>query len=136
MSRYWQVLMVLGALAAFSLFARVHAQGASPCGAPTPGSPHVCVTWVASVTPPAITGYNLYRSTTAGAENFGTPLNTTLIPATQTFFYDTTDVIGTQYFYKAVAVGTGGVLSQPSPEVSAQVPVPPNSPTTPSAAID
>lgn len=112
------------------------AQGASPCGAPTPGVPHVCLTWVASVTPPAITGYNVYRATTAGGENFGTPLNAVVIPSTQLYFYDTTVAIGTTYFYKAVAVGTGGVLSLPTPEVSSQVPVPPNSPTAPTAAID
>lgn len=109
---------------------------ASPCGAPTPGSPHVCVTWNASVTPPVVTGYNVYRATTSGAENFAIPLNTVLIPSTQLFFYDTTVAVGTTYFYKAVAVGTGGVLSTPTAEVSAQVPVPPNSPTTPAVAID
>ena len=100
----------------------------SPCGAPTPGAPHVCLTWTASVTPPAVTGYNVYRSTTAGGENFGTPLNPTLIPPTQLFFYDTTNALGTTYFYKAVTVGTGGVLSLPTPEVSSTVPMPPNTP--------
>ncbi len=108
----------------------------SPCGPPTPGSPHVCITWTASVTPPPVNGYNVYRATTAGAENFGTPLNSTLIPSTQTFFYDTTVAIGTTYFYKTVAVGTGGVLSAPTPEVSASVPVPPNSPTNEAATAN
>lgn len=106
----------------------------SPCGAPTPGAPHVCVSWTASVTPPPVSGYNVYRATTAGAENFATPLNAT--PVTTVFFYDTTVAIGTTYFYKMVAVGTGGVLSAPTAEVSASVPVPPDSPTTPAAAID
>ena len=110
------------------------AWGQSPCGAPTPGSPHVCLTWTASVIPPAVTGYNVYRATTSGSENFGTPLNAT--PTTNVFFYDTTVAVGTTYFYKVVAVGTGGVLSAPTPEVSAQVPLPPNSPGTPQASID
>lgn len=119
------------------LFAALPALAQSlPCPAPTPGSPHVCLTWVASVTPPAVTGYNVYRGTTSGGENFAIPLNVALISPTQTFFYDTTVAIGTTYFYKAVAVGTGGVLSSPSAEVQAQIPVPPSSPTTPAAVID
>jgi len=105
---------------------------ALPCPAPTPGTPHVCLTWTASTT----TGvtYNVYRSTTTGTQNFATPLNTS--PITAVFFYDTTVAIGTTYFYKVVAVGTGGVLSTPTAEVSAQIPVPPSSPTTPAATID
>jgi len=107
---------------------------ALPCPSPTPGQPHVCLTWTASTT----TGvtYNVYRATTAGAENFAVPLNAAPIPTTQLWYYDTTVAIGTTYFYKLVAVGTGGVLSLPTPEVQAQIPVPPSSPTTPAAAID
>jgi fibronectin type 3 domain-containing protein len=103
-----------------------------PCPAPTPGAPHVCLTWTASTT--AGVTYNVYRAITAGGENFSVPLNTS--PITAVFFYDTTVAIGTTYFYKVVAVGTGGVLSLPTPEVQAQIPVPPASPTTPAAAID
>jgi fibronectin type 3 domain-containing protein len=103
-----------------------------PCPAPTPGVPHVCLTWVASTTS-GVT-YNVYRSTTAGGENFSTPLN--ISPISVVFFYDTTVAIGTTYFYKVVAVGTGGVLSLPTAEVQAQIPVPPSSPTTPAAVID
>jgi fibronectin type 3 domain-containing protein len=76
----------------------------------------------------------VYRATTAGGENFAVPLNTAAISTL--WFYDTTVAIGTTYFYKVVAVGTGGVLSLPTPEVSSPIPVPPNSPTTPAAAID
>jgi fibronectin type 3 domain-containing protein len=104
----------------------------SPCGAPTPGSPHVCLTWTASTTS-GVT-YNVYRSTTTGGENFATPLNSA--PISNLFYYDTTVALGTTYFYKLVAVGTGGVLSTPTAEVSAQIPVPPNPPSTPAAAID
>jgi fibronectin type 3 domain-containing protein len=104
------------------------------CPAPTPGSPHVCLKWVLSTT----TGvaYNVYRATTAGAENYGSPLNASPLAAGTTAYYDASVVIGTTYFYTILAVGTGGVLSAPSNEVSAQIPVPPSSPTTPSAIID
>lgn len=97
----------------------------SPCGAPVPGSPHICLTWVASTTS-GVT-YNVYRATTAGGENYSTPLNTSAI--TGLVFSDVTDAIGTTYFYTTCAVGKGGVLSPPSNEVQAQAPVPPNSPT-------
>lgn len=108
---------------------------ASPCGPPTPGQPHVCLSWVASVPAPS-TGYNVYRATTSGKENYGVPLNTAVIPVGQNYFYDTTIVVGTTYYYTTCAVGTGGVLSVPTPEVSAQIPVPPNAPTGEAASID
>jgi fibronectin type 3 domain-containing protein len=82
--------------------------------------------------PPA--GYNVYRSTTTGTQNFSIPLNSS--PTSNLFFLDTTVTIGTTYFYKVTAVGIGGVLSAPTPEVSAQIPMPPNPPTLPVAAID
>jgi hypothetical protein len=97
-----------------------------PCPVvPTPGAPHVCLTIGASTTP-GVTGYNVYRSLTSGGENYGAPLNAALIaPIT---FYDTTVVIGTSYYYTATAIGCGGALSAPSPEASAQIPVPPGAP--------
>lgn len=116
------------------LLLSIPAFAASPCGAnPTPGAPHVCLTWVASTTP-TVTGYNVYRATTAGGENYSTPLNSA--PVTALFFNDTTDATGTTYFYTIIAIGTGGALSAPSSEVSAQVPVPPSGPTAPAASID
>jgi hypothetical protein len=107
---------------------------ATPCGVtPTPGAPHVCLTWIASTT----TGvtYNAYRASATGKENYATPLNATPIPATQLFFYDTTVTVGTDNFYTVTAV-FGGALSAPTPEVSVQVPLPPNSPTTLGASVD
>jgi hypothetical protein len=125
-------LVLIAVIVAFSC---VGIAQAAPCAAtPTPGTPHVCVSWTAPTTPPAVTGYNIYRATTTGAENFATPLNSSLI--TSPYFYDTTDVVGTEYFYKVIAVGTGGVLGTPSSEVSAQIPLPPSSPTAPAATID
>jgi fibronectin type 3 domain-containing protein len=112
----------------------VPAFASSPCGtSPAPGTPHVCLTWVASTTT-TVTGYNIYRSTTTGGENYSTPLNAA--PVTTPFYNDISDATGTIYFYTVVAIGSGGALSVPSSEVSAQIPVPPNSPTTPAASID
>ena len=104
------------------------------CPGPTPGVPHVCLKWTLSTT----TGvtYNIYRSTTSGGENYTTPLNATPLIAGTTAYYDTTVAIGTTYYYTACAVGSGGVLSTPTAEVSAQIPVPPNPPTAFSTAID
>lgn len=107
---------------------------ATTCPGPTPGAPHVCLKWTLSTTTGA--QYNVYRATTSGAENYATPLNSTPLVAGTTAYYDATVSIGTQYFYTLTAVGTGGVLSTPTAEVSAQIPVPPNAPTAPSAAID
>lgn len=102
------------------------------CPAPTPGSPHVCLKWTASTTS-GVT-YNIYRASTTGSENYAAPLNAT--PLTTTFYYDSTVAVGSTYFYTVAAVGTGGVLSAPSPEASAQVPVPPASPSGLTPSID
>lgn len=104
------------------------------CPGPTPGSPHVCLKWTDSTTTGAT--YNIYRATTSGGENYATPLNATPLVAGTTAYYDATVAIGTTYYYTACAVGPGGVLSAPTSEVSAQIPVPPNAPSTFSAAID
>jgi len=122
-----RLLFLLLTLGCFPLAAQ-----SSPCGAPTPGAPKTCLTWVASTTP-GVT-YSVFRSSTAGGENYGSPLNAA--PISSLFFADKSVTFGTTYFYTVVAVGNGGVLSAPSSEVSAQIPVPPNSPTTPAAAID
>lgn len=108
------------------------AQASSPCGVPpTPGQPHVCVSW--SPSPTSGVGYNVYRTTTSGGENYTTPLNSA--PLAALFFYDTTVATGTKYFYTVTAT-IGGALSQPTPEVAAQVPVPPSAPTAPAATIN
>ena len=114
------------------LLSATAAAGQSPCGThtPTPGVAHVCLSWVASVTPPAVASYNVYRSTTAGGEVYsGAPLAN----VTTVFYYDSTVTNGTTYYYTILAVGTGGVLSAPTPEVSA-LPVPPNAGTSPQTA--
>lgn len=126
-------IAVVSFLAAFLLVPMAQSQTTS-CPGPTPGQPHVCLKWIQSTTP-SVT-YNVYRSTTSGAENYTTPLNTSPLLTGSTNYYDNTVSVGTTYFYTVVAVGTGGVLSQPSSEVSAQIPVPPNTPTTLTVAID
>lgn len=119
------VCLILCVLAAVG-----HAQ--SSCPPPTPGAPHVCLKWTASTTS-GVT-YNIYRSTTAGAENYGSPLNAAAISGTS--FYDATVAIGTTYFYTMTAVGTGGAQSLPTSEVSSIVPVPPAAPTGLVPSID
>jgi fibronectin type 3 domain-containing protein len=104
------------------------------CPSPTPGSPHVCLKWTDSTT--TGTTYNIYRATTSGGENYGSPLNATPLVAGTTAYYDSTVAVGTTYYYTAAAVGSGGVLSTPTAEVSAQIPVPPVAPTAFSAVID
>src|SRR5271166_1270689 len=105
----------------------VLAQSSTPCGvSPTPGQPHVCLSWQASAT--AGVTYNVYRATAAGGENYSTPINAQ--PLSTLFFYDITVTVGTKYFY-TVTAGQGGLMSAASSEVSAQTPVPDAAPTTP-----
>jgi fibronectin type 3 domain-containing protein len=102
--------------------------------APTPGAPHACLKWTDSTTAGAT--YNVYRATTSGAENYGTPLNAAPLAAGSIAYYDATVAIGTTYYYTLAAVGTGGVLSTPTSEVSVLIPVPPNAPTSVTVSTD
>lgn len=85
----------------------------------------VTLTWQASpdlTNPPAAgEGYNVYRSTTAGAE--ATPaINTSLI--TGLTYVDTTVTGGLVYNYVVTAVGLNGIESVHSNEASnVQVPI-------------
>jgi fibronectin type 3 domain-containing protein len=125
----------LKTLILFLLFSSLSAIAqTTTCPSPTPGSPHVCLKWTDSTTTGA--AYNVYRATTSGGENYATPLNATPLVAGSTAYYDATVAVGSTYYYTLVAVGTGGVLSTPTAEVSAQVPVPPNAPSAFSVAID
>ena len=81
----------------------------------------VTLTWTASTTT-GVTGYNIYRGTTAGGENYTTPLNSALV--TGTTYVDTTVSPLTTYYYTAEAYCPTCTpnSSVPSNEVSAAVP--------------
>ncbi len=66
----------------------------------------------------SVTGYNIYRGTSAGGEA-ATPLNTT--PITDTTYQDTTVTPGNSYYYVVEAVNPAG-SSSPSSEVSVTTP--------------
>ena len=55
-----------------------------------------------------ITGYNVYRGTTAGGEST-TPINSSPLAATATSYSDTTAVAGNTYFYVVKAINTPAV---------------------------
>ncbi len=83
----------------------------------------VTLSWTASTD--TVQGYNVYRSTTQGAESTSTtPINTALI--TGTTYTDNTVQVGLVYYYEVRSVA-GAVQSVVSNEVvsSAVVPFPP-----------
>jgi fibronectin type 3 domain-containing protein len=117
-------------------WAQIGAASATAPSAPqslaaTAGSGSVSLTW----TPPAsnggaaITGYNVYRGTSAGGES-ATPIATNV---TGTSFTDTGLINGTTYYYKVAAVNSAGVSPQSNEAsatpvaVQATVPSPPQS---------
>lgn len=79
--------------------------------------------WAGTGTPT----YSVYRATVSGGET-QPPLASGLAAMTYT---DTTAVVGTKYYYTFTAT-VGGVQSDPSPEVAAQItmPTPPTNPAT------
>jgi autotransporter-associated beta strand protein len=54
-----------------------------------------------------VSGYNIYRGTTVGGENYSTPLNGGTLVAT-TSYNDTTASAGTTYYYTVMAVNASG----------------------------
>jgi fibronectin type 3 domain-containing protein len=111
-------------VAGFSDFAGLSVmtdQAGPPPSAPasvtaTPAQGQVEIQWAAS---PGAQSYNLYRSTTPGAEGTD-PIQAGLTP---TFFTDSGLAQNTTYYYQVTAVGPGGE-SVPSTEVSATTPAP------------
>lgn len=82
----------------------------------------VQLSWTASVTPPAVDGYNVYRyAAGAGCSGTVTKLNSSLI--TTTSFADNTVASGSTYCYYSTA-SSAGVESGPSNTVSVTVPTP------------
>ena len=95
------------------------------CQGPVPSAPSVLLTWTASVTPGTLT-YSCYRGTSAGGENYLSPVNTS--PLVVDTFTDTTVTGGNTYFYTCES-DLSGLFSGPSNEVSVAVPVTPAPPT-------
>ncbi len=60
---------------------------------------------------PGASGYNIYRSTTAGVFNFGAPLNGST-PVVGNTYSDATAASGTTYYYLARALVIGGASQQ------------------------
>ena len=87
------------------------------------------LSWTGSTS--TVTGYNVFRGTTAGAES-GTPLNSTPLSASATSFNDLTATPGTTFFYTVQAINSG-TSSGDSNEASATAltsgPTVPGSPT-------
>jgi fibronectin type 3 domain-containing protein len=80
----------------------------------------VTLSWAASTDP--VQGYNIYRSTTQGAETTATtPINSALV--TGTTYTDNTVTVGNQYYYEVRSVA-GSVQSVVSNEVASAVVVP------------
>ncbi len=99
-------------------------------------TPHsVALTWTASTSAaacvsPCTFGYNVYRGTTAGAEDMAAPINGAT-PVTGTTFSDTNVALGTTYYYVIQAVEVTGSLtltSADSNEASATFPPAPAPP--------
>lgn len=79
------------------------------------GCHFISLSWAASPST-GVTGYNIYRGTTAGGES-STPLNVGGA-VSGTTFVDTTTVSGTTYYY-VIKATNGSAESAPSTEVSA-----------------
>ncbi len=80
-------------------------------GAPTLNTPTVVsqteidLAWTAGSG--TVTGYNVFRGTTAGGEST-TPLNSTPLSSSTTTFQDTTATAGTTFFYVVKAINANG----------------------------
>jgi fibronectin type 3 domain-containing protein len=77
-----------------------------------------------------LTGYNVYRSTSQNS-GFGAPLNSS--PITATTYTDGTAVVGTQYYYRVTAIGSGTPAESYSTEISLTRPGSNVAPATPIA---
>jgi len=84
----------------------------------TSGLHTVSLSWTASTTS-GVT-YNIYRATTSGGYNYGTPLNSA--PISGTSFSDCSVTLGQTYYYVIRAVDGSGNQSANSSEVVAAIP--------------
>lgn len=94
--------------------------GPSPSSPSSPASQHsVDLSWDAS-TSQGVVGYNVYRSTTAGAPS--TKINDSLVPSTS--YTDKQVDAGQMYNYVVTALNAGGVEGSNSNEITVTVPSP------------
>ncbi len=82
------------------------------------GSSAVTLSWMPSQSL-SVAGYNVYEGTSPSGETT-TPINATLIPASQTSFQVTGLTKGTTYYFTVVTVDTSGNVSSSSNEVDAE----------------
>lgn len=93
--------------------------------AATPGTNHgESLTWSESGCPTCT--FNVYRGTTAGGENYTTPIAKGVTTAT---YLDQSGTAGVTYFYTVTAVN-GTIESAPSNEASGVFPTVPSSPSS------
>jgi fibronectin type 3 domain-containing protein len=118
-------------VAAFSGVPAVPVVPSAPLNlAATGANGSVSLTW----SPPSsnggslITGYDIYRGTSAGGEST-TPLNTS--PVTSTNYTDTTVTNGTPYYYVVTAINIAG-----SSTISTEATATPEAPVIPSAPLN
>jgi hypothetical protein len=93
----------------------------------------VVLSWTASVVAtgqPAISSYQVWRSTVSGAEVFLANAGTTAGTANLTYT-DTSVVNGTTYFYEVFSLNSVGPSATPSNEVTAVIPATVIVPTVP-----
>jgi hypothetical protein len=97
---------------------------------PTAPHPSVCLTWQESNPSgnEAVSGFNIYRSSDEGQQDYTTPLNSKPLPPSQLWYLDTAVTAGATYYYTAVALGTGTDHSSPSDESTASIPEAPPPP--------
>ena len=88
------------------------------------GDHGINITWTEGS--PAGTSYNVWKSTTSGAEKYDSPPYAT---CPSLGYLDQTGTPGTVYYYTVTAV-LNGVQSEPSGEASAAFPIIPGAPKT------
>ena len=84
---------------------------------PTVGAGQITLNWTDAAH--AVNGYNIYRGTSPGGENFNSPINGSTLVTADTY-PDTNLSSSTTYYYTVEAVNNGG-SSTPSNEISATV---------------
>ena len=127
------LIIAVGLAAICAPSANAQVPGAPTSVTATPGDSKIAIGWTAPSG--TITGYNVYRGTTANGES-ATPINTSAISAAAIKYTDTSVAggppnNGTQYYYQVAAINSSGVGTKSS-EVTA---IPVAIPTAPSTLL-